>query len=669
MEGRYIGENIRLLLDIAEKAEEENLPGLLVSLDIEKAFDSVELPFLFKALASFGIPEECQQMIEVLYANSTSCVINNGYTTKYFSLERGVRQGDPLSPYLFILAIEVLAIAIRKNTEIKGMNINGNIFKLLQYADDTTVLLADKTSLLTLKNLLKRFGEVSGLIVNESKTVCTGLGPWKDFLGQLHGFSIAPNPLKILGIWFCHNKKQMQDLNVSGKFAKLKKTLNDWHTRGLTIQGKILILKTLGISQLTYAMINLPVSQKILAEIDKFCFSYLWGGPNKAKIKRNVMIQDYRNGGLKAPDIYIMNKSWKLSWIPRLQNDISGNWKQIILDSLTSVGGLDYLLACNFDAKKLPVTLSSFWYEVFQAYSEINNTEIKSKSMVRNQYINNNRDILIGGKSIFSNQLIINNMDEIGNWFDCNGNAYSFDFVKQKLPQLSWLRYFQIISAIPKKWKLLLKEKSKINQIDQITPMFSIKKAKAKLLQNQLVKPVAISKWQIQKSEIFWEKTFKLARKITMESKLQVFQFKILHRVLPTRELLAKQKVVNTPFCLNCTNEPETSEHLLFDCPSAKKIWETIRNIFQQKENFSVNLGINSCILGMCSSNEKIRKWNYIALILKFYLYKSSLNRTTPTVPVFCALLENKLQTTLLLTNSKEISKKQQNQWAVWLND
>ena len=82
----------------------------------------------------------------MFYTNIESCVINNGSALDYFRLERGVRQGDPLSLYLLLLAIETLAIAICENEEMKGINIGQEKTKLFQYADDTTAVLLDLNS-------------------------------------------------------------------------------------------------------------------------------------------------------------------------------------------------------------------------------------------------------------------------------------------------------------------------------------------------------------------------------------------------------------------------------------------------------------------------------------------------------------------------------------------
>ena len=81
--------------------------------------------------------------IETIYNNVSSCVINNGSFSEPFKLERGVRQGDPLSPYLFVVAIEILAISFKTNEHIEGIKIDNDEIKTLLYADDMTATLAN----------------------------------------------------------------------------------------------------------------------------------------------------------------------------------------------------------------------------------------------------------------------------------------------------------------------------------------------------------------------------------------------------------------------------------------------------------------------------------------------------------------------------------------------
>ena len=132
---RYIGETVRSVFDVIDLTLQENVPGLLIFIDFQKAFSSLEWNFLLSCLEAFNFGSDFIRWVKTFYKNIHSCVINNGLMSDYFTLERGVRQGDPLSPYLLIVvAIESLAIAIRKNPAIRGIMIGNEETKLLQYS-------------------------------------------------------------------------------------------------------------------------------------------------------------------------------------------------------------------------------------------------------------------------------------------------------------------------------------------------------------------------------------------------------------------------------------------------------------------------------------------------------------------------------------------------------
>ena len=120
IKNRFVGENIRLISDVIDSYDKKNLLGFLLFIDFEKAFDSLEWSFLFKSLEVMNFGPMFQRWIRTFYSNIISCVINNGYTTSFCPLKRGVRQGCPLSGLLFVLAIEFLAQSIRESNAIKG---------------------------------------------------------------------------------------------------------------------------------------------------------------------------------------------------------------------------------------------------------------------------------------------------------------------------------------------------------------------------------------------------------------------------------------------------------------------------------------------------------------------------------------------------------------------
>ena len=113
VKGRTIFDGICTIDNIMEYTKIKQTPGLMVAFDFEKAFDSVSWTFLFKVLKSFNFGKPFISWVSVLYFNISSCILNNGFSTQMFDARRGVRQGDPLSAYLFIIALGPLIINIR----------------------------------------------------------------------------------------------------------------------------------------------------------------------------------------------------------------------------------------------------------------------------------------------------------------------------------------------------------------------------------------------------------------------------------------------------------------------------------------------------------------------------------------------------------------------------
>ena len=135
---------------------------------------------LLETLRLFNFGVDVQNWIEVFYTNVTSCVLNNGYASTFFSLQRGVRQSCPLSGVLFVLFVELFSRAVKKVTNIKGIQVNKFELKISQYADDTTVFVRDLDSVTSLLNLLSDFHACSGLEISTTKTEAMWLGQWKE---------------------------------------------------------------------------------------------------------------------------------------------------------------------------------------------------------------------------------------------------------------------------------------------------------------------------------------------------------------------------------------------------------------------------------------------------------------------------------------------------------
>jgi hypothetical protein len=131
---------------------------------------------MFNVLEQMNFGPSFINWVRVFYTRIESCISNNGISSPYFEIKRGVRQGDPLSSYLFILCVEILSIAILQNDSIRGLTINNHEFKILQYADDTTAVLKDEQSVKAFLKEIDEFSKISGLKLNTTKTEAIWFG-------------------------------------------------------------------------------------------------------------------------------------------------------------------------------------------------------------------------------------------------------------------------------------------------------------------------------------------------------------------------------------------------------------------------------------------------------------------------------------------------------------
>ena len=376
IKGRFIGENTRFLYDLIDYLKKHQKPGLLLLLDFEKAFDSLEWNFITKALKSFNFGESIIKWFLTLYSSSTSAVINNGNVSKFFSLERGCRQGDPLAPYIFILTVELLAISIKENINITGITVNGKENKIGQYADDSFLTLdGSEKTLRESMSTIDKFGVVSGLRLNISKSQAIWLGSKSDSEETLcEEFEIKweNKEFKLLGITFTKNLDDMVSRNYYSKIKSIKILLASWMKRDLTPIGKITIIKTLALPKLIHLFSALPdPSKQLLDEINKIFFKFIWGYKVE-RLKRNTIVGNYDEGGLNMVHLSSFISYIKLKWVKRYLSDNEGTW-QNMLHSILNLKCVDFIFylskekLCEF----VHQIDNIFWKDVFRALTKI----------------------------------------------------------------------------------------------------------------------------------------------------------------------------------------------------------------------------------------------------------------------------------------------------------
>lgn len=178
--GCFISENVVLLRDVVESASLSGTPVAILSLDQQKAFDRVDWSFMRSTLSSMGFGPSFISWVDLFYNRVESAVNVNGYLSPFFGLSRGVRQGCPLSPLLYVLVSEVLAANIRCNPRISGLSLPGSspLSPISQYADDTSLILTSDDAIKASFETYSLFEKASGSKLNQSKSKGLWLGSW-----------------------------------------------------------------------------------------------------------------------------------------------------------------------------------------------------------------------------------------------------------------------------------------------------------------------------------------------------------------------------------------------------------------------------------------------------------------------------------------------------------
>ena len=232
----------------------------------------------------------------------SSCIINNGFTSDYFAVSRGVRQGDPLSPLLFILGLEILACSFRKNDKIQGIQIDSSEVKLTLFAHDLTCFLRSRSSSDGLRDCFSKFSECSGVKVNDEKTELFRLDTRNSEDERFpHEFKTS---IEILVVHFDYNNVRRKKANFDSVLKSIIKVLNMWKWRDLTLIGRIQIVKSFAIPKIMSKLSLFPVSSELIKEVNKELYSFIW--KSKDKVKCSALINDIEDGGLKTTDLESM---------------------------------------------------------------------------------------------------------------------------------------------------------------------------------------------------------------------------------------------------------------------------------------------------------------------------------------------------------------------------
>ena len=290
---RFIGENVALLRDVVHYANEADLPLAILSLDQEKAFDRVDWPFLQRTLSRMGFGPSFIKWVDLLYSDIRSSILINGYTSHHFKPSRGVRQGCPLSPLLYILTMEVLAVNIRAHPSITGISLPrapAPLPVLSLYADDTSVISSSDAATVAVFDTYALFEAGTGAKLNLDKCKGLWLGTWRGRVDAPVPIEWSSSKLKILGVFIGNDN--VDAANWRPRIEAVESCLSSRRSRSLSYSGKALVINALALSRIWYVASLVHMPSWVLGELNSIIFKFFWSG-KRDLVARNVVIHHH----------------------------------------------------------------------------------------------------------------------------------------------------------------------------------------------------------------------------------------------------------------------------------------------------------------------------------------------------------------------------------------
>ena len=349
---------------------------------------------------------------------------------------------------------------VRNNKEIKGLNIFDHLFLYTAYANDTTFFLENKKSIEELLKTFTLFSSFSGLKPNISKCEICGLGPLKGVEMAVCGMQsvdLTRDAIKILGVYFSYNINLMNQKNYCQAITNIHGILKLWRMRNLSVEGKIVVFKTLVISKLVYLALLTVIPDHITNEVTKIQKSFIWHH-SSPKIKHETLRMEFKAGVLKNVDIRFKFVSLQCSWVKKLYDNCFHEWKVIPLHLLLALplnSILTFILKVNL--KQFP----SFYKQILMNWKKYFIESPITPSRVLSQFIWYNSYIKIDSKAIYLKSST-KNINFVTQLFNTDGsvknrNILKTEYALQNKDQFCWLK---LINAIPEMLKKCIKQTS-----------------------------------------------------------------------------------------------------------------------------------------------------------------------------------------------------------------
>ncbi|KAM0882066.1 hypothetical protein ACQ4PT_032540 [Festuca glaucescens] len=322
--GRSIQDKFLYVKNVLKEAHGKKSPMIFLKLDIAKAFDSLNWGFLLKVLAHMGFGQRWRNIISLILDSSSSRIMLNGCLGARFVHRRGLRRGDPLSPMLFILAMEPLQRMFARATEqqiLSPLRLRAARLRASFYADDAALFVNPlKSDITVVQQILQLFGNVSGLRTSLEKCVaypvaCAGVqldDVLQDFGGVQGSF-----PCKYLGLPLSFRKPKR--VEVQPLFDRAVGRLKGWKGKMMTRKGRLTLINSVVTSTATYFLTVFNPEKWMIKKFNKLIRNFLWTPDEEAKgakclVSWKKICSPKCYGGLGVKDLLAFSRALRLRW-------------------------------------------------------------------------------------------------------------------------------------------------------------------------------------------------------------------------------------------------------------------------------------------------------------------------------------------------------------------
>ena len=344
VEGRQILDAALIANEAVDSMLRRNDGGVVCKLDIEKAYDHVNWEYVLEVMRRMGFGQRWLSWISWCMSTVSFSILINGVFAGFFRSTRGLRQGDPLSPYLFVLGMDILSRLVNKAVEgnfLPGCKIGGvreeeelEVSHLL-YADDTLLFCKDNPDQLAcLSWILMWFAALSGLKINLSKSEIFAIGERENIevLTAELGCKAGSLPTTYLGLPLGASHKSVMIWDTIEE--RFRRRLATWKRQYISKGGRVTLIRSTLSNLPIYFMSLFRIPSLVCKRLEKIQRDFLWGGGNLEKkphlVSWATVCTDKKVGDLGVRGLHKLNKALLDKWLWRFANERNSLWRKTI---------------------------------------------------------------------------------------------------------------------------------------------------------------------------------------------------------------------------------------------------------------------------------------------------------------------------------------------------